>query len=107
MKFSELGSLTKDDRQKIIDIFMEDTVRVYPNDDKESLDFFITKLEDDCEDCFYDHTVPIRKILEELSCVPIGFKFNNDHYEDGDVNTYYGIWFLKLPQQLAGSGITK
>lgn len=96
--------ITKEDREKIIDIFMEDDVRVYENYDIDSLDYFITKLDDETDDCFYDHTTPFAKILEQINCIPVGFQFNNDCYEKGDVNTYYGIWFSKLPITLETRG---
>lgn len=93
----ELISITKEDREKIKSIFMEDDVRIYDDQQEpESLNYFCTKLDDDTDDCFYDHSTPIAKIFKELQCVPTGFVFDNDYYEKGDVNTYYGIWFSKL-----------
>lgn len=87
--------ITKEDREKIIGIFMDDDVRVYDNDD-DQLDYFITKLENETDDCFYDYTIPFAEIMKELGCVCVGFQFNNDYHKKGDVNTYYGIWFSKV-----------
>lgn len=92
--------ITKEDRERIIEIFLEDDLRVY-NDFGESeadygVDYFIVKLDDDCDDVFYDHSTPFAKIFEELSCIPTGFQYSNEFYEKGDINTYYGIWFDKL-----------
>lgn len=94
----KLEPITKEDREKIISIFWKDDVRVYDNDD-DQLDYFITKLDDETDDCFYDHSTPFAQILDELNCIPTGFQFNNDYYKKDDINTYYGIWFGKLSQQ--------
>lgn len=90
--------ITKEDREKIILIFLEDDVRVYDNED-DNLDYFLTKLDDDTDDCFYDHSTPFEKIFKELQCVPTGFDYSNELYDKNDVNTYYGIWFSKLRLQ--------
>jgi len=103
----ELIEITKKDRKRIISIFLEDDVRVYnqKHDRNDSMRYFVVKLDDETQDQFYDHSVPIGKIFKELSCVPTGFKFNNDYYEEGDVNTYYGIWFSKLRDQQSSTSV--
>lgn len=92
--------ITLEDREKIIDAFMEEDVREYSkydkNDEHDNISYFVFKLDDDCDDCFYDHSIPFSKILDELKCVCMGFQFNNDYYEKGDINTYYGMWFEKF-----------
>ncbi len=93
-----LADISKEDREKIIDIFDEDGVKVHNEIecDEDNINYFIVKLDDDIDDQFYDHSVPFTKIFKQLSCIMTGFQYNNDFYQKGDVNTYYGIWFNKL-----------
>ena len=91
-----LTDITKDDRNRIIDIFQDDDIFVYDNVHEDDYQYFITKLDDDTDDVFYDHSTPFHKIFNELGCICVGFEYNNDYAKKGDVNTYYGIWFSKL-----------
>lgn len=93
-----LKSITKEERDRIINIFLEEDLRnysEYENKD-DNIDYFVFKLDDDCHDQFYDHSVPLAKIFKELQCVCTGFHYDNEYYQKGDVNTYYGMWFNKL-----------
>ncbi len=92
----ELVEITKEDRDAIISIFADDEIYVSDNDHDDDYAYFITKLDDDVDDVFYDHSVPFAKIFQKLGGVCCGFEFNNDYYKKTDVNTYYGIWFKKL-----------
>lgn len=92
----KLTELTKEDRNQICIIFSGDDVHVYENDSDDDLEYFITKLDDDTDDVFYDHSVPFAEIFMKLGCICVGFAYDNDYAEKDDVNTYYGIWFKKL-----------
>ena len=92
----QLTDLTKEDRDKIISIFRDGDIFVYDNDHEDDLEYFITKLDDDTDDAFLDHSEEFCHIFTQLGCICVGFQYNNDYAEKEDVNTYYGIWFKKL-----------
>lgn len=95
----KLVDITELDRSKIDDIFNEDDVYVLNRDWKEEgegVGYVVVQLENDTDDCFYDHSVPLAKIFKELHCIPTGFGYQNEYGDKNDTNTAYAMWFEKI-----------
>ena len=95
----KLVDISESDRDKIIDIFRDDdafTLNQNYKENNEGIGYFVIQLENDTDDVFYDHSTSFTQIFEELSCVCVGFAYQNEYGEKNDTNIAYSIWFQKM-----------